>query len=144
MSTNPGRRALATAAIALFVSLSSGCGSGDGEQSPATTTATGSPTTAAPNQPPSTQPVERTVTLEVRNAAVVGGPVRVETRLGEQLRIVVSSDVTDEVHVHGYDRRAKVDAGGQAAFVLVADIPGVFEMELEKRRLRLGELVVKG
>lgn len=84
------------------------------------------------------------MTIEVRNATVVGGPVRVETRLGEQLRIVVSSDLADEVHIHGYDRRAQVGAGGQVAIELKADIPGVFEMELEKRRLRLGQLVVKG
>ena len=73
----------------------------------------------------------------------MGDPRRLEARLGEELRILVTSDVADEVHLHGYDRRAQVAAGGQAAIALKAEIPGVFEMELEKRHLRLGELLVK-
>ncbi len=137
-----GRRALAAAGLVAILAFAGGCGGGE-ERPATTTTAVGSAGTAAGNAPPSTLPAERSVTIEVRDGMVVGGPARVESRLGEQLRMVVSSDVADEVHLHGYDRSAPVGAGGQASIVLTADIPGVFEIELESRRLRLGELVVK-
>ncbi len=143
MPTHSGRRALAVAGLVVVLSFLSACGDGDEEQPATTTTSAGSPATTAPSRPATTQPAERSVSIEVRDGAVVGGPVRLEARLGEQLRIVVNSDVADEVHIHGYDRLAPVAAGGQAAIVLKADLPGVFEMELERRNLSLGELVVK-
>ena len=57
--------------------------------------------------------------------------------------IVVHSDVADEVHVHGYDLHQDVGAGGTARIDFTADIAGVFEAELENRKLQIVELTVR-
>jgi len=55
---------------------------------------------------------------------------------------VVRSDVADEIHVHGYDKKEDVPAGGSVRFSFPADIEGVFEVELEDRAEQIGELRV--
>lgn len=47
------------------------------------------------------------------------------------------------MHVHGYDERAAVPAGGTAELTFAATIPGVFEVELEKGHRRLFTLQVQ-
>jgi hypothetical protein len=59
------------------------------------------------------------------------------------VRLVVNSDVADEVHVHGYDLKAEVPAHGVGAVEFVADQSGVFEVELESRGAQLSQLEVR-
>jgi len=54
----------------------------------------------------------------------------------------VTADVVDEVHVHGYDLFADVAPGAPATINFVADIPGVWEVELEGAGALLVELEV--
>ena len=61
---------------------------------------------------------------------------------GEQIRFKVDSDVSDEVHVHGYDIMKDVKAGGSVTFDFPATIEGVFEAELEGRKEQIIELTV--
>ncbi|MGQ0574310.1 MAG: hypothetical protein ACT4RN_08910 [Pseudonocardia sp.] len=80
------------------------------------------------------------------------GAQRVELRRGDVARyavplnapveLVVSSDVADEVHVHGYDRSSFVTAGASTTIRFVADRPGVYEVELELTGEPLGQLAV--
>ncbi len=74
---------------------------------------------------------------------VTGGVDRYAVPLGATVEVVVSSDVADEVHVHGYDRSSFVTAGASTTVRLVADLPGVFEVELEQRAAPLAELQVE-
>jgi hypothetical protein len=74
--------------------------------------------------------------------AVTGGVVRYTLPLGSPVQLVVASDVADEVHVHGYDRRSFVTAGAATTLRFTADLPGVFEVELEQRGAPLTELEV--
>lgn len=62
--------------------------------------------------------------------------------LGSHISIVITSDVADEVHLHTYDLKGNVSAGGELVFEFDADIPGVFEMELEGSHLQVLELTV--
>jgi DNA/RNA endonuclease YhcR with UshA esterase domain len=57
--------------------------------------------------------------------------------------IRVTSDVAEEVHVHGYDKRVNVAAGGTAEATFVANIPGVFEVEFERSHKLLFTLEVR-
>jgi hypothetical protein len=89
---------------------------------------------------------EATVDLEID---VTGGVVtpdlgRVNVPLGGLVRIKVTSDAADEVHVHGYDLFAEVGAGEDITLEFVADVPGIFEVEMEHARLALVELQVGG
>lgn len=58
-------------------------------------------------------------------------PGRVTVELGRTVRLVVTADTTDEVHLHGYDIKADVAPGVPAVLEFVADIPGIFDVELE-------------
>ena len=64
-------------------------------------------------------------------------------KLGSKVTIRVSSDVADEVHLHGYDISAKVAAGGSAVVAFTARIPGVFELELEQLGKTLAKIQVQ-
>ena len=78
----------------------------------------------------------------VVRGGVVSGPERVELELGQRLVLVVRADVSDEVHVHGYDLMQDVAPGEPARFSFRVDDPGRFDVELEQRQQPLTELVV--
>ena len=56
--------------------------------------------------------------------------------------VTVTGDVTDEVHVHGYDLFAPIAPGQPATIRFDADIPGVFEVELEGSHVLILELEI--
>lgn len=61
----------------------------------------------------------------------VRGRNRFTVTQGERVRIVVRADVSDHIHLHGYDLLADVAPGSPARIDFVADVAGVFEVELE-------------
>ncbi len=129
---------LIAAAVILFIALKGGDGSSD-----STTTATG--TTATGNQAGTTatnaaKPAIETIV--VKNGKPVGGVRELDYTQGEQIRFKVDSDVSDEVHVHGYDVMKDVEAGGSVSFDFPADIEGIFEAELEGRKEQIAEIRV--
>jgi heme/copper-type cytochrome/quinol oxidase subunit 2 len=81
-------------------------------------------------------------TIVVKNGKPVGGVRELVYNKGDQIHFKVSSDVSDEVHVHGYDLMKDVEAGGTIAFDFPAGIEGVFEAELEGRKEQIVELRV--
>ncbi|MDH3306150.1 MAG: hypothetical protein OEO77_01320 [Acidimicrobiia bacterium] len=120
---------------------------------PATSTVPEPP--VATTRPSSTTSLAVTTTVPATTTTVVDGIVvtvasgavssefRREVVLGDEVRIVVTADVSDEVHLHGYDLVADIEAGQTVVFEFVADIPGIFEMELEGARLPILELTVQ-
>ena len=60
------------------------------------------------------------------------GASRQRATVNEAVTVRVTSDVADEVHVHGYEKRFAVAAGQRGEVTFVANIPGVFEVEFEK------------
>jgi hypothetical protein len=54
----------------------------------------------------------------------------------------VEADVADHVHVHGYDILRDTEPGQKIRVSFRADIPGVFEIELEDAGLLLTMLEV--
>jgi hypothetical protein len=62
--------------------------------------------------------------------------------VNQQIRIEVASDRAEEVHVHGYEHKTDIKSGEPAVLEFAADIPGVFEVELEKTHRKLFELRV--
>ena len=81
-------------------------------------------------------------TIVVKNGKPVGGVAQLTYNDGEQVRFKVESDVSDEVHMHGYDIMKDVEAGGSVSFDFPATIEGVFEAELEDRKEQILELTV--
>lgn len=109
---------------------------------PATTATTAAPSTTSgattTTAPTTTLGASEFVAIDISvEDSEVAGPGRVDVPLGSEIRLTVTSDETDEVHFHGYDIFADVAPDAPARMILVADIPGVFEVELEGAGLEL-------
>jgi hypothetical protein len=137
-----------TLALLAGALLLAGCGGGSKSAPPTTTTTTA--TTTGPALTVTLQPVTRptepkatVITIRIKDGKPVGGITRVTVKKPQRVELVVHSDVADEVHVHGYDLHQDVEAGGTARIGFPATIQGVFEAELENRKLQILELTVK-
>ena len=82
------------------------------------------------------------IELVVVEGELVGGARRESVPLGEEVTIRVSGAGADEVHVHGYDLFVEL-SGGSGELAFTADIPGVFEVELEGSGTLLVQMEVK-
>lgn len=140
------RRAGASFALLLLVAAA-GCG--DGDDSPTVDAGSGGAATStvapAPGGPsPSTTATTAGTVLSVTvRGGTVEGASRQRATLNQPVTIRVTSDVADEVHVHGYDETAEVAPGRPAELTFVANIPGVFEVELEQAHKLLFTLEVR-
>ena len=126
-------RPAAVGLVAIAI-LAAGCGSSSESVEPgqAETETTAEPTTGP-----------RGVTIRGVGARPQGGIARPKVDKGETVVLVVSSDVADELHLHGYDLSQPVAAGGTARLKVDATIPGRFELELEERGVQVAELTVR-
>jgi hypothetical protein len=80
--------------------------------------------------------------VTVKGGKPVGGIKTVTVNKGDQVHFVVNSDISDEIHVHGYDFHKDVKAGGKVSFSFPAKIDGEFVVELESRGEQIVKLVV--
>ena len=76
----------------------------------------------APAEPPVTR-------ISVKGGVIAGDVKSIEVAKGDTVRIVVSSDVEDEIHLHGYDIEKAAAPGKPARFKFKADVEGAFELE---------------
>jgi hypothetical protein len=100
---------------------------------PSTTTPSSATTTtvaATTSTVAQTSTTGREIDVLVEAGQVVG-PTTFSFAVGDQVSIRVLSDVDAEIHVHGYDLFFDADAGVPVEISLVADVPGIFEVELE-------------
>ena len=112
------------------------------------------PTTADPaavDLPPATTAAATTeaqvdagsvIDLVVIGTELEGGARRESIPLGEKVTVRVSGTSTDHVHIHGYDLFIEL-ADGAGELIFSADIPGVFEIELEGSGTLLMQMEVK-
>ena len=118
------------------------CGGDDGESAGTTSTETTSTTetTTTETTPPPAGPTE--IRIVVVNGAPKGGIVREKVEKGDRVVLIVRSDVTDHVHLHGYDIMRDVAPGRPARLPFKATIPGRFEVELEDRGVPIADITV--
>jgi FtsP/CotA-like multicopper oxidase with cupredoxin domain len=129
--------------------LVAGCGGNGGGEAASTTTAATTTTSA----PTATTTGDATTTTagfagKLVQVRVAGGKVetaqrRVRVSRGDRVRIQVQSDQADEVHVHGFDLSEEVGPGKPATVEFTADLPGVWEVELENAKRKLFDLEVR-
>jgi hypothetical protein len=132
--------AAVAAAVILLLVLKNG---GDDKSSHSSTSATNTGTTstgAGSEDPVPAQPA--VTTIVVRNGEPVGGVAEISVDEGERVRFKVKSDISEEIHVHGYDLMKDVEAGGSVTFDFPATIEGIFEAELEGKGEQILELTV--
>jgi hypothetical protein len=142
---------VAVAVVALVVAFIAASGSDD-KKSPTSdtvptastvgttvqTTPAGTTTTTTTTTPKPATPV-----VTVVGAKPQGGVKRLTFAKGGTIRFTVKSDVSDEIHVHGYDVHKDVKAGGSVTFAIPAKIDGRFVVELESRGTQIAELEVE-
>nr|WP_246324586.1 hypothetical protein [Petropleomorpha daqingensis] len=116
-------RAGAATALALAVASCAG-------KAPDATAAGTSSSAAGSSSSSSSSAAGRTIEVTYAGGAITGGG-RIPVELGSPVTLRVTSDVADEVHVHGYDLMQDVTPDAPATVTFDATIPGVFEVELE-------------
>lgn len=122
----------------------SGCGDDPGEQSPTNSpTAQESPDPAPPSPPPAEMDEVELFEFEITDGEVSPSLARAEVAQDATVRIVVTSDQADELHLHGYDLTAEVGPGQEGVLEFVADQAGLFELETHDTHLVLLQLQVR-
>ena len=122
--------ALVVAAVVAFIIVSPG---GGGDNSKTNTSGT---TSSKKTAPPVTA-------IKVVGGKPAGGITTITVHKGDRVRFAVSSDVADEIHVHGYEFMKDVPAGGRVRFDFPATISGSFVVELEGRKEQIASLKVE-
>lgn len=147
------RRTAPVAALVMLLALTACNGDGSPRASdspspttpaPVTTTSLGTPATSpTPDWPtgcPSPQPLQAgwtVITADVTGGKVTPPRKTYDVKLNTVVRLVVTADVVDEVHLHTYDRRAPTKPGCPAVLDFEAGIPATVEVELEDAGLHL-------
>jgi hypothetical protein len=83
------------------------------------------------------------VSITAVNGRPVGGIKRPTVKNGQTLRIVVRTNVGNQVHLHGYNIEKKVTKGVPTVIQFVAKVQGRFELELHPMDALLAQLTVK-
>ncbi|MBW0092510.1 hypothetical protein I4I73_21995 [Pseudonocardia sp. KRD-184] len=130
------------AAAALFGALVLAAGCGAPPTNPPAIAPTTNDPTADSRAATTAVPTAQVIAVTFADGRSDRAADRIAVPLGEAVELTVTSDVADEVHLHGYDRSALVTAGGSATLSFTADIPGVFEIELEELGEPLARLEV--
>ena len=136
---------VAAALVVLFFVFRPGGGDDNGQAASTTTAETtvtesnGATTTEAVT---TTAPKAVQVVVRVRGGKPVDGIVRAQARKGDPVVVIVGSDVSDEVHIHGYDLKGDVAPGMPVRIRFDANLTGRFEIELENRGEQIAQLTV--
>ena len=87
--------------------------------------------------------VDATFTAQLTGGAVVGGPQVFKVRKGDDVKLVISSDMADSVHVHGVDIERGIPANGTATIMFSPKDQGSFEVEMHDSGALVGTLEVQ-
>lgn len=85
---------------------------------------------------------ERTINVTVKGTSITPAPATIPLKVGETMKVVVTSDHNDEVHAHGFEVEKEVKAGVPVTLQLKGDVPGVYEVELHHPALTLLQIAV--
>lgn len=130
------RLGLVAAAVAVAIAAFVVARPGDDEKT-AAPAVTGGGATAAP------APAPQVTRIAVRGGRPVGGAPEITLKKGDTIRVDVSADARQEVHLHGYDVTRVARPGSPARFRVPARIDGVFALELEGPGVPIARLRVE-
>jgi hypothetical protein len=111
----------------------------DGGEGSAPDASTGSPSAGSSDEPV-------VVEVEIDNAQVSPTIGRIAMDIGDEMRLSVTSDEADTIHVHGVDRtlRLEPDVTGEIDFVVPPGVPrGVYAVETHGGGLILFEIKIR-
>ena len=67
--------------------------------------------------------------IQTKDGVLVGDPKTIRAEKNDVVQIVVSSNIPDEMHLHGYDIEKEAGPGKPARFKFKANVEGAFELE---------------
>lgn len=70
------------------------------------------------------------VEITYAGGAITTRDRQVRVPLGSRVRLVATSDVQEEIHVHGVDAYVDLPPGQTTTYDFTASVPGTFEVEL--------------
>ena len=122
------------------VATASGTQAPPGPPSPAATPALPSGIAASPDV---ARPEVTELSLVVEDGEVTGDTPLAQVTVGRPVRLSVTSDVADELHVHGVDETLDLAPGETEVLEFTMGSPGRFEVELHDARRVLTRLQVR-
>jgi plastocyanin len=144
------RRTLAAGLTSIAALTATACAPpGDSTQNGPSRTAT------ATTRPPGTTPAEpetstpdpsvngTTIRVSVEGNKVSPKPRTVDLATGATLTLIVTSDVANTVHAHGFDVSKDLTAGEPTELTLTGGQPGLYEIETHDPSLRLLKIAVR-
>ena len=129
MTIHAARLSAALVGLLLLVVPLAGCAGKAPDSSAATGT---SASTASSGSSTSPDASRQRIEVTFAHGKASGDTGRVKVATGTAVTLVVTSDVADELHVHGYDIEKELTAGAPATLHFDATIAGVFEVELHE------------
>lgn len=69
-------------------------------------------------------------------------PQTITVKQNDSVTLTVTVDRDEEIHLHGYDLKHEIKAGGSATYQFKADKSGNFDIEIEDSSTTIGHLVV--
>ena len=161
----PGRRAVVAYAVILGCALGgvSACSGGSSETS-STATSSAASTVAATASTPATpvgssagalssaiaqasaaaEPAaDAVLAISVRGRTITPAPGRKTVSVGDRVRLVVTTDTANTLHVHGVEIEKDTKPGVPLTVDFTVTDPGVYAVELHHPELLLVQLVVR-
>ncbi|WP_241257708.1 hypothetical protein [Rhodococcus sp. KRD175] len=138
MGLSPLRAAIIGCAA---VALVAGCGSSSGGTSP--TAAEPVPSTDS-TASVSAQPDILRMNLSIDGGTVEPTNQRLDASVGQTISMSITSDVTDELHVHSVPEHTyEIEPGKDQLFTFTVDVPGQVDIELHHSDRTVATLVVR-
>ncbi|MEA2377725.1 MAG: hypothetical protein QOD13_1632 [Thermoleophilaceae bacterium] len=116
--------ALAVAVVAFIVARP-----GDDNGSPPSTTPQPQAQSGGTDTQAEAPPKPAVFRINVKGGVIDGDVKTIRVAKGDTVRIVVTSDIPDQIHLHGYDIEKEAAPGKPARFKFKADMEGAFEIE---------------
>ncbi|KQH80971.1 hypothetical protein AO501_29650 [Mycobacterium gordonae] len=129
-------RILAAAWAAVLACALVGCGG----SKPGNTSSSPAPGAAST----SAQPAGLTIEVTIANGQVTPTNATLQARVKEQITLRVTSDVTDELHVHSVpDHKFEIAAAPNQTFQFSVDVPGNVDVELHHLKRTIATIQVQ-
>ena len=84
-----------------------------------------------------------TIQVAVKDGKVTPATHREPVAQGDTVKLVVTTDTADEVHVHGVHIEKETSPGKPVTITFVAKDPGIYEVETHESGLQLLQLEVR-
>ncbi|MBY4225610.1 hypothetical protein HQO39_01060 [Rhodococcus fascians] len=138
MGPSPLRAAIIGCAA---VAVVAGCGSSSDGTSPITA----EPVPSADSTPAvSAQPDTLQMVLSIDGGTVEPTNQRLDASVGQSISMSITSDVTDELHVHSVPEHTfEIEPGKDQLFTFTVDVPGQVDIELHHSDRTVATLVVR-